>query len=170
MDLSSHNRRTSIMNVQRAVLPIALRPALAQDFDYCWRIYFAEMGWIIDRLGLNRTVQEVSFDEQWQAPQVHIIMLDGSDVGWLQTITQEAELFIAQLFVDHKFQRRGIGTAVMDRLIAEASRFDQAVRLSVVKINPAVRLYKRLGFQITDEDDRKFHMKRSPDNAPARKV
>src|SRR5690349_8884446 len=124
-------------------MPITFRSARVQDFDYCRNIYFAEMEWIIDRLALNRTAQEVSFKEQWQAPQVRIIMLDGSDGGWLQTITQEAELFIAQLFVERKFQRRGIGTAVMDRLIAEASMFNQAVRLSVVKINPAVRLYKR---------------------------
>lgn len=151
-------------------MPVTFRPGRTQDFDYCRRIYFAEMEWIIDRLGLNRTAQEVSFQEQWQASQVRIIVLDGNDVGWLQTITQEAALFIAQLFVDGKFQRRGIGTEVMDRLIAEASRFNQEVRLSVVKINPAVRLYKRFGFQITDEDDRKFHMRRGPDNAPAQRV
>jgi len=151
-------------------MPVTFRPARTQDFDYCRRIYLAEMEWIIDRLGLNRTAQEVSFKEQWQASQVRIIILDGTDVGWLQTITQEAALFIAQLFVDGKFQRRGIGTEVLDRLIAEASSFNQAVRLSVVKINPAVRLYKRLGFQITDEDNRKFHMRRGPDNAPVRQV
>ena len=158
------------MNVQRTSMPIAFRAAVAHDFDYCRRIYFDEMEWIIDRLGLNRTAQEISFEEQWQAPQVRIIMFGGRDVGWLQTITQQAELFIAQLFVDRKFQRRGIGTEVMDRLMAEASRLNQAVGLSVVKINPAVRLYKRLGFQITDEDDRKFQMRRAPDNPSARQV
>jgi ribosomal protein S18 acetylase RimI-like enzyme len=39
------------------------------------------------------------------------------------------------------------------------------VCLSVVKINPALRLYERLGFRITHEDDRKFYMKREPDMA-----
>jgi ribosomal protein S18 acetylase RimI-like enzyme len=158
------------MNVQRTLLPIAFRAALAQDFEYCRRIYFAEMQWIIDRLGLNQTAQEVSFEEQWQAAQVRIIMFDQFDVGWLQTITQDAELFVAQLFVEGKFQRRGIGTGVMDRLIAEASRLNQAVALSVVRINPAVHLYKRLGFQITAEDDRKFYMRRSPDNPTVQQV
>jgi ribosomal protein S18 acetylase RimI-like enzyme len=32
----------------------------------------------------------------------------------------------------------------------------------VVKINPALRLYERLGFQVIREDDRKFYMKRDP--------
>jgi hypothetical protein len=39
--------------------------------------------------------------------QVRIITLDGADVGWLQTILHENELFIAQMFVDGPFQRRG---------------------------------------------------------------
>ena len=50
----------------------------------------------------------------------------------------------------------------MKRLIAEAARAHQAVRLNVVKINPALRLYERLGFRTTHEDDRKFYMKLDP--------
>jgi len=74
-------------------------------------------------------------------------------------------LFVAQLFVDGPFQRQGIGTEVMNRLIGEAARLDQAVRLAVVKINPALRLYERLGFHTAPEDARKFYMKRDPGSA-----
>jgi GNAT superfamily N-acetyltransferase len=93
------------------------------------------------------------------------LALDGTDVGWLQAITQDDELFVAQMFVDSPFQRRGIGTEVMKRLIGEANEFDLAVRLNVVRINPARRLYERLGFRVTHEDDRKLYMKRDPDLA-----
>jgi ribosomal protein S18 acetylase RimI-like enzyme len=86
--------------------------------------------------------------------------LDGVDIGWLQTATHDDELFIAQLFVDRLFQHRGIGTELVKRLIEEAECADQSVRLEVVKINPARRLYERLGFRVTHEDGRKFHMKR----------
>jgi ribosomal protein S18 acetylase RimI-like enzyme len=48
----------------------------------------------------------------------------------------------------------------MKYLIAEAEQLNQAVYLNVVKINPARRLYERLGFQVIHEDDRKFYMKR----------
>jgi ribosomal protein S18 acetylase RimI-like enzyme len=65
-----------------------------------------------------------------------------------------------QIFVDSPFQCRGIGTEVMKRLIREATAFNLAIRLNVVKINHARRLYERLGFRITHEDNRKFYMKR----------
>jgi hypothetical protein len=35
-----------------------------------------------------------------------------------------------------------------------------SVTLGVVKINPALRLYERLGFRITHDDARKFYMRR----------
>jgi ribosomal protein S18 acetylase RimI-like enzyme len=34
------------------------------------------------------------------------------------------------------------------------------VTLGVVKINPALSLYERLGFRVTHQDDRKFYMRR----------
>jgi len=113
---------------------------------------------------LDRTAQETSFRQQWNPTQIRIIALDGTDVGWLQTI-QDDGLFVAQMVVDGPFQRRGIGTEVMKRLIGEATEFNRSVRLNVVRINPARRLYERLGFRVTHEDDRKFYMKRDPDVA-----
>ena len=139
---------------------ITLRPAVTEDFDYCKRLYFTGMQAIIEQLQLDKVAQAVGFQQQWELTQVRIILLDGLDVGWLQSVQQHDGLFIRQLCVDGAFQRRGIGTAVMNRLIGEAAQVKQAVRLSVVKMNPALRLYKRLGFYTTHEDDRKFYMKR----------
>ncbi len=146
-------------------MQIAFRPASTQDFQYCKRLYFTGMTEIIEELHLNMAAQAVGFREQWALTQVRIITVDSSDVGWLQSTIQDDVLFVAQLFVDGPFQRKGIGTEVMHHLIGEAARLNQAVCLAVVKINPALRLYERLGFQITHEDDRKFYMKRDPHSA-----
>ena len=143
-------------------MPVALRPALDQDFDYCKRVYFNEMNWIIEELQLNRSAQETSFEQLWNVNQVQIIALGNVDIGWLQTITQDDGLFIGQMFVERPFQRKGIGTDVLAGLIREADLAHQTLRLSVAKINPAQRLYERMGFRIIHEDDRKFHMKRDP--------
>jgi ribosomal protein S18 acetylase RimI-like enzyme len=157
--------KTSVVHVTDRPMQIALRPAGAQDFEYCKRLYFAGMKTIIAELNLDMAAQAVSFSEQWALEQVRIIDVDDSNAGWLQSEMRDDEMFIAQLFVDGPFQRQGIGTHVMKSLIGEAARLNQPVRLAVVKINPALRLYERLGFHTTHEDDRKFYMKRDPDGA-----
>ena len=62
-------------------------------------------------------------------------------------------------FVDDALRRQGIGTEVVKGLIEEAARAGQALTLGVVKTNPALRLYERLGFRTTHEDERKFYMR-----------
>src|SRR5579863_7613878 len=110
----------TVSMLQNRPVQIGLRPALEHDFEYCRRLYFAEMRWIIDELRLDRNAQETSFGQQWNRAQVRVIALEGTDVGWLQTVREEKEIFVAQMFVDSPFQRRGVGTEVMKRLISEA--------------------------------------------------
>jgi ribosomal protein S18 acetylase RimI-like enzyme len=141
-------------------MQITLRPAVAQDFEYCEHLYFTGMKRIIEELDLDLAAQAAGFSAQWALTQVRIISFGGVDVGWLQSEMREDGLFVAQLFVDGPFQRRGIGTEVMNQLIGEAAALHKSVSLAVVKINPAVRLYRRLGFRTTHEDDRKLFMKR----------
>jgi ribosomal protein S18 acetylase RimI-like enzyme len=143
-------------------MQISCRPAHESDFDYCVDLYFAEMETIIRKLNLDRTAQLANFRESWEPDEVRIVTLDGTDVGWLQSKIESDAIFLAQLFVDGSFQRRGIGTEVMNRLINEAARSGRAVTLAVVQTNPALRLYERLGFQITHLDERKFYMRREP--------
>lgn len=150
----------------------ALRSARAEDFDYCARLYFDGMGKVIKELKLDMDAQVADFRRRWDVAQVRIITLDGTDIGWLQSFVQDDALFLSQLFVDGAWRRQGIGTAVVEGLIDEAARAGHALALGVVKINPALRLYQRLGFRITHKDERKFYMRidcgtaRSPTGEP----
>ena len=121
---------------------------------------------LIEKLQLDMGAQEESFHQYWEATQVRIIVADNVQVGWVQSFVREDELFVGQLFVDQPFKRQGIGTEVMNRLIQEASDVNRAISLAVVKINPAVRLYDRLGFHITHECHRKSYMRRDPIASP----
>jgi ribosomal protein S18 acetylase RimI-like enzyme len=141
-------------------MPIVLRPAQTKDFDYCARLYFAGMESIIKELNLNLDAQIAGLHQRWDVTQVRIITLNGTDIGWVQSFMDDGALFLAQLFVDAPFRRRGIGTEVVRVLIEEAARAGKALRLGVVKTNPALGLYMRLGFRITHDDDRKFYMRR----------
>ena len=146
---------------------LTLRPAQSADFAFCQRTYFEGMASIIEALKLDMARQRESFRQQWQLPEVRIITIAGNDVGWLQSALANDAIFLAQLYLDGRSQRQGIGSRVMRAVIDEAAYEGKAVTLGVMKINPARRLYERLGFSVTHEDQYKFYMRREPDRAPA---
>ena len=53
---------------------------------------------------------------------------------------------VSAIEVDPSFQCRGIGTQLMRDIIADARRCALPVELEVLHVNPARRLYERLGF------------------------
>jgi GNAT superfamily N-acetyltransferase len=144
-------------------MPIALRPACTEDFDFCARLYFSGMAEIIQELKLDMALQTADLRERWDVREVEIITSDSEDVGWMQSTVEDRARFLKQIFIDAPFQRRGIGTGIIHRLMDRANRAGEPVTLGVVKINPARHLYERLGFRITHEDDRKFYMRREAD-------
>ena len=124
-----------------------LRPARPDDFEFCADLYFAGTDEIIRKLSLDRAAQVAGFKQRWDVSQVRIITLEGAKIGWVQTANKDDALFLAQLFVDGAFQRRGIGGEVVEHLIGEATQAGQAMTLGVVKTNPALRLYRHAGFR-----------------------
>jgi ribosomal protein S18 acetylase RimI-like enzyme len=51
-----------------------------------------------------------------------------------------------------QWRGRGTGTALIEAALAEAAAAGQAVSIMVEKFNPALRLYKRLGFYETSDE------------------
>jgi len=63
-------------------------------------------------------------------------------------------LYIVELQVLPELQGRGIGTAVVRKVIEQGANRGVPVTLSVVPANPrAKRLYERLGFEATDVEN-----------------
>ena len=133
-------------------MQISLRPANIQDFDFCRALYFYSLQTVSPE-------QESSFSDRWHVSEVRIITCDSRDVGWLQSRIENEMLYLVQLFLESASQGQGIGTEIIKKLINEAAQSDLPMILGVVKLNPARRLYERLGFKVTHEDDRKFYMK-----------
>jgi GNAT superfamily N-acetyltransferase len=115
---------------------------------------------IIKELNLDMSAQIASFRQRWDVMQIRIVTLDGTDIGWLQSFIKDDALFLGQLFVNESLRGQGIGTELVKGLIEEAASVGRAVTLGVVKTNPALRLYERLGFRTTHDDERKFYMRR----------
>jgi len=144
----------------------SLRSALRQDFAFCQRLCFEGTGKLTEELSLNKTQQLERFVRQWASAKVRIILVAGRRVGWLQTAPTDDALDLGQLYVDRRFQRRGIGRGVLQALIKEATRDNMAMTVAVAKNNPARRLYLRHGFRVVYEDRFNLYLRREPINAP----
>ena len=80
-----------------------------------------------------------------------ILVVDGQDAGVASVEQRAEEYFVASIAVAPSWQRRGLGTAVIRDVQAQAAHERKPVRLQVLKVNPARRLYERLGFAVTSE-------------------
>ncbi|TVQ96443.1 MAG: N-acetyltransferase [Spirochaetaceae bacterium] len=88
---------------------------------------------------------------------VWLRVLGGEDRGFGYVAEDTPELSIALL---PEFRDRGIGTQLLSRLFA-APCGDTPVSLSVSTDNPAVRLYRRFGFEVVGESGDSLTMLRS---------
>lgn len=141
-------------------MDIRLRACQAEDFDFARQLYFETMRWAIERLfGWDQAHQEANFDGWFNFDEVDIIVADGVDVGWIQQREDGGAIFLGSIYVIPEMQKKGIGTRVIQTVLDRGRQRSQPVTLAVMKINPAIALYKRLGFRITDEDEHKFYMK-----------
>ena len=76
------------------------------------------------------------------------IFADGKKAGYYRVHTENEETEIDDLYLLPEYQRQGIGTSVIQKCCAESAL---PVFLYVfVKNQDAIRLYKRLGFEIAE--------------------
>lgn len=107
--------------------------------------------------------QRNDFDRRFGEYVVSIIEREGRPAGALWLESKPDSIYIHELQVLPEYQGRGIGTAVVRRLIDEASRNGLSVTLSVVAANPRAKLlYERLGFEVTEFDAPFFRMRHNP--------
>jgi ribosomal protein S18 acetylase RimI-like enzyme len=86
-------------------------------------------------------------------------------VGWLVVHKTAAEIHVVDIAVMPERRGSGIGTIVLEELLAESDRNGIPVRLSVNVTNPAARLYERLGFRRTGGNEVQHFMERKPRGA-----
>ena len=76
------------------------------------------------------------------------ILCDGVTAGWIRACDHGEKLELDDLFVLPPFQNRGIGTAVLQKYLAES---EKPIFFYVFARNSgALRLYERLGFRVRE--------------------
>ena len=139
-----------------------LRPAVAADAPFLAQVLALAADWRLER---HRPVDQVLADpaaaryvDGWPRPGDHgVVAMDADPVGatWWRYLPadQPGYGFVAPdvpevtLGVLPAHRGRGTGTALLERLLADARVAGlPALSLSVEPDNPAARLYRRLGF------------------------
>jgi ribosomal protein S18 acetylase RimI-like enzyme len=92
-----------------------------------------------------------------QTGAAKIIELNKSPVGVLTVTTQGKEVFVEQLYILPDYQNQGIGQSVLQNFI-DSLPINHEISLSVLKVNPAYKFYKGLGFQDTRSEPDRIYM------------
>ena len=96
-------------------------------------------------------------------PQITaLITVAGVDGGGLAREEVDGGIRLSVIMLLPDYQKRGIGSALVRGLMVEAAGRRMAVRLSVLRPNPARQLYERLGFITTAQDAIRHEMRWNP--------
>lgn len=98
------------------------------------------------------------FKEMVKLGEVKIIVTDHRDIGWMQITDKKNVVELAQIHLLEAYRNQSIGSIIIRQVQKGAAALGKAVTLAVIKGNPALALYKRLGFEIVREDDKKHYM------------
>ncbi len=137
-----------------------LRNAQDSDYGLAEHLYLATMKPLLSRLGAFDELEFIAnFKRLYRPADVKIIVVDGVDAGWLQISESEQEISLYQIHIGPGYRSRGIGTRLMQDLLARGRQQRKPISLYVVRNNPAKALYERLGFKVVGEDETKLHMR-----------
>ena len=141
---------------------IELKTATAEHYAFALGLYLATMRpYTAELMVWDEQKQIESFAQRWKREDVRIIVLDGRDAGWMQAMETPSEIVLQQLFVVPERQGAGLGTRVLKDLLSRWEPTGKPIALTVLKNNPARRLYERLGFSVVGEAGVKFEMRRA---------
>src|SRR5438105_6455914 len=139
------------------VMTISLRPFRPGDQEFLFQLYastrlheIAGFGWPAAQqemfLRMQFNAQYHSYEAAYGQAEHQIVEQDGKPVGRIMVLWEKdfALLVDIALFAEHR--GLGIGGELLRELIRECSRDRVPLRLQVLKTNPALRLYERLGF------------------------
>jgi len=134
-----------------------LRSVRAEDELFMRRLYastradeMALTGWPVEQqdtfLQMQFNAQRQYYCEQFPAADYQIIQCAGTDIGRLIVWRAANEMLLMDIALLPEYRNHGIGTALIEGLMAEAAQTGRPLRLHVEFLNPALRLYERLGF------------------------
>jgi ribosomal protein S18 acetylase RimI-like enzyme len=137
-----------------------LRAATDRDAAFIYRLRVAGLREYVAQVwGWDEPFQAARFREHFDPAHYQVVVVDGLDVGAVAVEWRAGEVFLADIEIQPQLRGRGLGTAIVGAVLAEAGRRELPAALQVLKVNPARRLYERLGFRVVGETPTHYLMR-----------
>ena len=141
---------------------LSFRPITSADLPFLYRVYastrteeLAPVPWSEEQkaafLTMQFRAQHADYQRNYRGADWLVVMRSGETIGrlYLDRDTREHRVIDIALLPEHR--GRGRGTAIMRDLQDEAQSAGKPLAIHVEKFNPAMRLYRRLGFQTVED-------------------
>jgi GNAT superfamily N-acetyltransferase len=149
---------------------VALRPVTAGDEEFLLAVYastradeLAQVQWDAAQqdafLRMQFAAQRQEYQARYPDAEYDVILLDDEPVGRLWIGRDAEQIRLLDIALLPTAQGRGVGGALVQRLIAEARASGQKLRHMVFVLNEdALRFYERLGFRVFEDLGAYKHM------------
>jgi GNAT superfamily N-acetyltransferase len=146
---------------------ISLRTGTAADLEFLYDLLKVALGPYVEQTygAWDDAAQRRRFAARTRPESHQIVELGGRPVGCLFVQRTPEAVKLNRVFLLPEIQRRGIGTRLVRRVMREARSEGLPVTLRVLKVNPARRLYERLGFDVVGETETHVLMATRSDTA-----
>jgi ribosomal protein S18 acetylase RimI-like enzyme len=152
---------------------LCLRPVRSEDDDFLFRLYTSTRQAEMSAWGWDAAQQKAFLQMQFRAQRQgyacdfpdadhRVILVDDDPVGRLIVHRTEKDIRLVDIAVLSEYRNRGAGTAVIRDLLVECQTSGKTLRLQVAKGNPAIHLYRRLGFSEDGQDEIFYRMSSNP--------
>jgi len=171
---------------QAAALPamdqhIGFRPQQPDDEPFLCRLYTSTRTEEMALTGWPEEQKEAFLRQQFQFQTVHyrryyntasfdIILYDQRPVGRIYVHRSSNDIRLMDVALMPEYRGAGIGSWILRNLLAEAARSQTPVTLHVEPYNPAVRLYRRLGFRVVEQQGMNLFMECRTEHTADRSV
>lgn len=141
---------------------LSFRPILDSDRDFLYAVYAntrkdelnmtdwdeAQKAAFLD---MQFSAQHQYYQEHYKDTDFLIILKGNQEAGRLYIARWPEEIRIVDLALLPEFRNSGIGSQILGDVIDEAKALNKPVRIHVERFNPALNLYRRLGFNKSGE-------------------
>jgi ribosomal protein S18 acetylase RimI-like enzyme len=113
-------------------------------------------------LRMQFDAQDAWWHENYGGASFDVILVDGEPAGRFYVHRGPSEIRIVDIALLQEQRGNGIGTRLLEELLAEGDAGGKSVTIHVERMNPALRLYERLGFSIAEDKGVYLFLERAP--------